>query len=183
MSQLTCFLAFCESDANRIDSTGIIDPELFGNYIPLKVSPKLAVHAALAGRTSQAMKAASEATTWFVLEVGWSAEQVGEFFVDQKICRAKEKDGSMCFRLRCPIQLRELAKCEWCQIEIEATDFEAWADRMLYACITFTGRCADCEQQHVPLRQGGRQGDAWCLPCWHSFLANDVKEDLHAGLP
>ena len=181
MSNLTCYLAFCESDANRIDSSGIIDPELFGNYIPLKRSQEAAVLAALAGRTVQAMKAASEPTTWFVLEVGWSAAQVGEFFMNKKICRAKERDGNWCFRLREPILIRELAKVEWRKVGIEATDFEAWADRMLYACIEFTGTCADCEQQHLPLRQGGRQGDAWCLPCWHSFLAKDVKEDLHAA--
>jgi mono/diheme cytochrome c family protein len=181
-SNLTCYLAFCESDANRIDSSGIIDPELFGNYIPLKRSQEAAVLAALATRTSQAMKAASEATTWFVLEVSWSPEQVGHFFMQIKLSRCKERDGSWCYRLREAIQLQEAATAQWRKIDVAATGLDAWAERNLYACSKFTGHCADCHGDNLTVRQGGRQGDAWCQPCWHRFLAKDVKEDLHAGL-
>jgi len=183
MSSLTCYLAFCESDANRIDSSGIIDPELFGNYIPLKRSQEAAVLAALAGRTVQAMKAASEPTTWFVLEVGWSAAQVGEFFMTKQISRAKERDGNPCFRFTGRIVIREAATVQWCKVDLAATDLDAWAERNLYACSKFTGHCADCHGDWLTVRQGGHQGDAWCLPCWHKFLAKDIKEDLHAGPP
>jgi hypothetical protein len=183
MSNLTCFLAFCESDANRIGNSGIIDPELFGNYIPLKRSPELAVLAALAGRTSQAMRAANEATTWFVLEVGWTAEQVGDFFTQNKLARCRERDGSFCYRLREAIQLQEAARAEWVKVDIAAIGLDAWAARTLHACASLTSTCADCAGRNLPVRQGGRQGDAWCLPCWHSFLAEHAKEDLHAGPP
>ena len=182
MSNLTCFLAFCESDANRIDNSGIIHPELFGMYIPLKHSPKRAVLAALAGRTVQAMKAASEPTTWFVLEVGWSAQQVGDFFTQMKLDRCRERDGSFCYRLCEAIQLREAARVQWVKVDIAATGLDAWAERTLHACASLTSTCADCASL-TSVRQGGRQGDAWCLPCWHSFFAEHAKEDLHAGLP
>ena len=182
MSALICYLAFCESDANRIDSSGIIDPELFGNYIPLKRSQEAAVLAALATRTSQAMKAASEATTWFVLEVSWSPEQVGHLFMQIKLSRCKERDGSWCYRLREAIQLQEAATAQWRKIDVAATGLDAWAERTLHNCDKLTRACADCLAV-VPVRQGGSRGDAWCLPCWHSYLARDAREDLHAGPP
>ena len=179
-SNLTCYLAFCESDANRIDSSGIIDPELFGNYIPLKRSQEAAVLAALAGRTSQAMRAANEATRWFVLEVGWTAEQVGHLFVQHKLCRGRELDGSVCYKLREGIQLQELATA-WVEVEVAATGLDAWAERTLHACALRICACAECGGQSHLCRQGGHQGDSWCPPCWHRHLTEYASEDLHAG--
>ena len=179
-SILTCFLAFCESDANRIDRSGIIDPELFGNYIPLKRSPQMAVLAALAGRTSAALRAASEATTWFVLELGWTSAEVGQLFVEHKLCRSKELDGSVCYRLRERVDIRQLVTA-WVEIEVAPTGFEAWAERTLRGCALRICACAECGGQSLLCRQGGHQGDSWCPPCWHRHRTEYASEDLHAG--
>jgi hypothetical protein len=178
-SNLTCFLAFCESDANSIDNSGIINPELFGNYIPLKRTPETAVLAALAGRTIHAMKAANEATSWLVIELAWTPEQVGHLFVENKLCRSRELDGTVCWRLRERVLLHELAVVQWSVVELEATGLEAWAQRALRDCALRICACAECRGEMLLCRQGGHRRDSWCPPCWHRHLTERASADLH----
>jgi hypothetical protein len=109
MSILTCYVAFCESDAQRVEASGIIAPDLFGRAVPLKLSQEAAVLAALGGKEVQAMKAAVAPTEWFVAEVGWNADQVAQYFLENKIRHASDRKGRAFFLFHGPLHIRKAA--------------------------------------------------------------------------
>jgi hypothetical protein len=175
MSILTCYVAFCESDAQRVEGSGIIAPDLFGRAVPLKLSQEAAVLAALGGKEVQAMKAAVAPTEWFVAEVGWNADQVAQLFLEKKICHASDRNGLAFFLFHGPLHIREAATFQWRKLDLAATGLEAWADAHLHRFFfMISGACADCpgENRMVWRGTGGSQSPWWCLPCWHSFLTS-----------
>jgi hypothetical protein len=81
-------------DATQVDDTGVITSAMFGGAIPLKKSLMEAVDAATHGWTHAALDAAVMATEWYVLQVTWSSDQVGELLYYKTLRHCMVRDAA-----------------------------------------------------------------------------------------
>ena len=162
----TLNVAMTAVDATQVGETGVITSAMFGGAIPLKKSLMEAVDAATCGQTHAALDATVMATEWYVLQVTWSGEQVGEllFYRTLRHCMVR---GAEAFRWAGPgpLTLRDAAAFTWSKVEIAAVG--QFANRFLYGnTFRYNGICATCKGELPVWRV--KNGE-WCESCWRSY--------------
>ena len=82
-------MAFTNEDLSRSNIKVLVEKAWFGdgNYIPLKMSPELAIQAALGSdhNWSVATTAETEGTEWIVLRIRLGPEEFAKAFIQGKI--------------------------------------------------------------------------------------------------
>ena len=187
---LTVYCAFSAADAELINNDSMIATSLFDvEFIPLKATVTDSIEGASRRKASElAHRAAVESTEWYVLELQFNAQQVGNMFLAKQLFHCRALDGSTAYRMYGD-SLRldgddPPVDC-WIKATMDPTGLERWAERFLpKQSMRLTLKCKGCvlaDGQPVwatPSRES-QQGE-FCKTCWHSFYSSQTLASLHA---
>jgi hypothetical protein len=187
MTELTLFIAFAESDAQMIEVAQVVHSGMFAGGIPLKTNIAAALSSALAVDTLQAMVAAVQTTTWYVLEIKF--DDVGALFLNHSLVHARDRNGPGVFAFHAPLLLTRswainghlVDYHQWREIEVAPTGLDAWGAFFLRRKYWLTdGTCHNCHTQCTTVWQTKAGAQYHCLACWHAHCRSTSAADVHA---
>ncbi|CAE8618700.1 unnamed protein product [Polarella glacialis] len=183
---LHCYVALNQADAEFIDGSGVLDPQLFGSrcHVPLDQSPEAAIERSLHDKTTTAVQAATDTTNWRLLKVTLSSEQVSRAFQSGYL---HWSSGMKNLEWWGKLQLRSegapglLLTTEWIQHPLNALGLSAWGNSILGAVSNDSGTCGGCQEKAVPVWQSGAEfaKEEYCAKCWNQFFMQCSKRSLH----
>ena len=156
-----------------------------GRFVPLKAKAESAIKVALEvpDNSCQAAKAATEVTSWHVMELSLNPLQLMEAWNKELISR--DMNGRI--EWWGPLQQDSVGTLEWCTIELEPIGLVSWSHMVCerkYKRPSAEGACAGCAASAVPLWAAtswfARQ--AYCAGCWNDFVKIVKAEAENVGM-
>ena len=184
-AKMEMYLALTKEQAFESERAAVVDCGIFappGRYVPLKNSMELAVEAALKAWTMRA-EAATAPSSWFVLEVTTSVEQVEQSVKNNEISKDAKRGG---WRWHGNLPLK-IFSVDWSSGNLAPLGVEGWAARTPWLQARThrqdpTTRCAECGVEGDEVWSAWWLQSDWCKQdycarCWHNF-----KLELETGL-
>ena len=178
---MKCFIAFTEMDAAYVQSNFAISGKLFSpqrKFVPLMDTQEGAVHAAMKAPMVASMKAVTEETDWFILELIFSEDKAFEL-VQSNILHRQAWLPAAGWRWYGVMQLKDAASVQWIRITVAPTGIDAWAEQTLIKkdrrpC----GPCSGCLSTEGLLWLADEKNDykAFCSKCWRAFFMESLLE-------
>ena len=187
MTEIEMFLALTEEQAYESQRKAAVDcgmfapPGKFGKYVPLKDSRALAVEAATQACCVRSVELATAESTWFVLQLTASVEQMMQSVIDAEISRDAPRSG---WRWEGDMPLAAFSK-DWCKCVIAPIGAAGWAARARWLQarpLAFCNRCAQCGAEGVEVWASTTSESDCCADCWHSF-ALEANNSAEAEVP
>ena len=134
----------------------------------LFASPAAAVESGLRHTTHQAHLAASEPTTWLILDVMPTADQWLALFLATTPPRVHYEKALTNWHYYGELELQDYAfTCS--QVKIGPVGIMSWAaDHLPKYGICLTSACAGCGAEGGTTWKG--RAEMWCADCWRSFI-------------
>jgi len=176
------FIAFRVERAGFVEQIGKLTRTMFGSpykYIPFRSSPALAVEKVLESRHSDP-RAATEESTWLLLNVIFTPQQVCEMFNKDMI--SKVEGG---WRFYGDVFLQEVASFEWLRCTFEPIGLEQWSKKTLKKRrMIMEGTCAQCKTDNVTTWCSSKlhEYEFFCVRCWNSYYSARFTEDVQTAL-
>ena len=126
-----------------------------------------AIEKALSKRTDTALKAATEVTNWFVLEVVFTEKCIAKAFTQGLLhwsSHTKHLQWHGVLSLRSESAPGVFLSCTWCQLTLEPTGKQVWAQRFLGSRrrqIAENQVCSECSRKNVPVWYATKDGPSW----------------------
>ena len=149
--KMKAYIAFNEYDARYCDSTQVLPCKCLrpnGKYVPLRDTWEKAVQSAMdRPLTATHLEMANQCTTWYILEMTFSAYKQLQFFQSGALYRMEEG-----WRFYGDLQRSEAESWQWAQCTMPASGMMTWACQALkskpYSC---SGSCIGCGAMSVPV--------------------------------
>ena len=180
------YLVLTEQQKFESERAGMVDCAIFappGRYVPLKDSVKLALEAALKAWTMRHAEAALAPSTWSVLKVTTTAQQLQQSVENKEISR-DAKHGGWQWYGNLPLKTFSV---DWSPGKLPPLGVDGWAELTPWLQAQPrrqdpTTRCAECGAQGVMVWSAWWKQSDWCkedycASCWHKF-----KLELETGL-
>ena len=174
------YVAFNQVRVEAVEESGILTPAQFGdryNYVPLKITLEAAVAAAL---VKAPPSAATHHTTWFVLKVMITDNQMAKY---RRVGTLFDLGSSPqmwprreTWRVWGPLPLSDVSY-NWTSVTIAPLGKEAWADATLsreyLKKVAGNSMCMGCGATDVIIWAADQFFNLmdYCLECWYKFLA------------
>ena len=169
---MKAYIAFNTYDAEYVDSAHKVPCKGFRpkkTFVPLKEMHETALQSAMDGcRTATNLEMAEGITTWFILEMTFSASKTLELFQSGALHRMDEG-----WRYYGDLPRYEAESWVWFGGQVPAIGMMPWACKALkskqYSCV---GSCIGCNAMPVPVWTSSKVygPQTYCCNCWHSFL-------------
>jgi len=133
--------------------------EIFHRKTHVELQPDCvsAIQKALSESTDTALKAATEVTNWFVLEVWFSEECIAKAFTQGLLhwsSHTQHLQWHGALSLRSESAPGVFLSCTWSKVTLEPTGTQVWAEKFLGTRrrqMTENEVCSECSRRNIPV--------------------------------